>query len=308
MPSTLFKDWLEKLEPGKVLILAKEMFEKTNKFDLNSMMHLMQGEERAQLELILNHYTIEYLGGGNSKNFMITDVLTGEKCVFKLENRMNNPDTYAKRMEGIPEVSDHLVKVFANVVTQVQGDPRGYSERYLQVTEFCQGHDLSTRAEEDESIEERLLVANKIYIQMIDVLAHMKNHGVFHSDMKNSNWLLDVYGNLKMADTKALCPITINDNQFSLLTLREQGFFPVTSSQICPPELMLNILNDADTPLSVNRTTAFIFGKNLYEFLVTNSSTRTSAKVTEFLMAHHNGGDYDFSDPIFQTLEGARYS
>ncbi|MFJ1267676.1 hypothetical protein ACD661_03775 [Legionella lytica] len=302
-----FREWIKGLDDRKAAILSNSLHSLETQFNLSLMLQWMKPLtpiEESELLFILNNYKVEYRGGTNSKNLLIINAITGEKEILKLEHRMGNPDTQAQYLQEIPELQEYFVQVHFNKAVAITKDNYGLNDRCLQITDFCPGNDISTQANMRLSDEERLIAAGNIYSQMAQALILMEQNATFYMDMKNSNWLLEVNGILKIADTKSMCPA---ENFTSLSSLSSNGYNWLRTKYITPPEL-LSWDSDPDTLISISHAEAFMFGKNLYEFLAATPPSRTVNAIQSFMEHHANAEAYDFSAPIFQTHVGARYT
>ncbi|MCA0404468.1 MAG: protein kinase, partial [Proteobacteria bacterium] len=243
--------------------------------------------------------TMEYLGGGNSKNFLVTNVLTGNKEVLKLEYRMGNPIDQVQKLQKNAALSPYFVGVSHNRAVAI-GTNRGSEIRFLQMTDFCQGDDLTSCAYKVESDVSRLISANNIYSQMAYVLVNLDANNTIHTDMKNSNWLLDEQGRLRIADTKAFVPT--DKGNFSFSIARKNKYDLVTTSYLNPPEFAFN------ASFSASKAQAYMFGKNLYDFLSAYDYHKKSGNYNfELIKQAKNGEDLNFDAPIFSTPIGERY-
>ncbi|MCH9716903.1 MAG: hypothetical protein K0U24_04880 [Gammaproteobacteria bacterium] len=160
------------------------------------------------------------LGGSNSKNMLFTkidkDPVTGadvvtEQYVLKLENRMNTSsgaDSYL-RTHGLSGV---LTDEWPKRQVNYRGWVRNKQEqpvmkditRNILWTEYCAGGDLEGQASQFQSktLSEHLRFVVDTGKQQAEVLGIMGANGCIHMDMKNSNWLVDAAGNVRIADTK----------------------------------------------------------------------------------------------------------
>ncbi|MDR3502156.1 MAG: hypothetical protein P4L79_06185 [Legionella sp.] len=308
-----FKSWIVGLDDRKAVILSDSLHSLGKQFNLNLMLQEMKPLsplEESQLLFILSNYKVEYRGGTNSKNLLVINALTGEKEILKLEHRMGNPNTHVQSLQSIPDLQEYFVPVhFSKTVVITKGNT-GQNKRCLQITDFCPGNDLSTKANMRLSDAERLAAAGNIYSQMANALVRMEQNATFYMDMKNSNWLLDENGMLKIADTKSLCPAQLPFPTYGLLLnlsmLSSNGYKWLKTNYISPPEVS-NWNTNPDEYISVGHAEAFMFGKNLYEFLAATPPSRSTNEIQLFMEQHTHANAYDFSAPVFQTPVGKRY-
>lgn len=72
------------------------------------------------------------------------------------------------------------------------------AQAYYLVQEFCEGGELFERLEPDVGFPEA--VAHFYFAQLLDAVSHLHQRGICHRDLKPENLLLDMAGNLKVAD------------------------------------------------------------------------------------------------------------
>ncbi|WP_133135296.1 protein kinase domain-containing protein [Legionella rowbothamii] len=308
-----FKSWIAGLDARKVVALSDSLHSLGAHFDLSLMLQEMKPLsplEESQLLFILSNYKVEYRGGTNSKNLLVINALTGEKEILKLEHRMGNPQTHIRSLQSIPNLQEYFVPVHSSRTVVITKSNNGHNERCLQITDFCPGNDLSTKANMKLSDAERLTAAGNIYSQMAHALVRMEQNATFYMDMKNSNWLLDKNDLLKIADTKSLCPAQLPFPTYGLLLnlnmLSSNGYKWLKTNYISPPET-INWNTNPDEYISVGHAETFMFGKNLYEFLAATPPSRSTNEIQLFMEQHANADAYDFSASVFQTPVGKRY-
>ena len=233
--------------------------------------------------------SIEFLGGGNSKNFKIIPKDGSEPFVLKVDNRMGLPKGAEAHLRE-HSLNDVLTPVA--VERQVTGSVNGETvTRTLLVTAFCSGGDLQKHSEKSVDTQTRLTSAISIYTQMSDILTRITRDGCGFPDMKNSNWLIEQDGTVRMADTKALVFIE-SDGRLDTQKNLDRWYGFITTKYINPPEF------DTLSAFSADKMHAIMLGKNLYHYL-------TQCSLHD-LYQKHNGAIYNFNYPVFKTPEGAQ--
>ncbi len=234
-----------------------------------------------------NQYTIQVLGksGGNNSNFLLKSVRPPRVTyVLKVENRLGIPrhiDTHLRK-HGLSNVLTPILAA-RQIGTNVGLQP---VTRTVLLTTPCLGMDVASESRNHQGDDEALIdSAIDIYTQMADILGVMEaNHCVF-TDMKNSNWLRDEAGNLRISDTKGFLftdaegkldrsDDALNGNHHRILK----------SWHTIPPEGWENKPDAAALH-------ADMMGKNLYRFL------------TKYL-GDESGGHLNFDAPVFKTERG----
>ena len=110
--------------------------------------------------------------------------------------------------------------------------------------------------------------ACKIYSEMIDILSVFQEQGFAHTDIKNSNFLINKEGKLEIADIKGIMAIEDKDK----VTMEFKGGPIFSDPTIQSPELK-KIQSDGFGSCNVDKMHAFMLGKNLYQFLTGCSSS-----------------------------------
>lgn len=243
----------------------------------------------ADYQKFLAKNTIEFLGGGNSKNFKIIPKDASEPFVLKVDNRMSLPKGAEAHLRE-HSLNDVLTPIA--VERQVTCTVNGQTiTRSLLVTAFCSGGDLQKHSEKSVDTQTRLTSAISIYTQMSDILSRITRDGCGFPDMKNSNWLIEQDGTVRIADTKGLGFIE-SDGRLDKQKNLDRGYGFLATKYINPPEF------DTHNVFSADKMHAIMLGKNLYHYL-------TQCPVTD-LHQKHNGANYNFNYPVFKTPEGAQ--
>ena len=135
--------------------------------------------------------------------------------------------------------------------------------RSLVVSDFCAGGDLELYGKKVAHPDDLILSALPIYIKMGKILTNLTKNNCAFPDMKNTNWLIDNKGTLKIADTKSF--IYINKNGKIDHTLPENEWAGLIQSNfLSPPEISKKMSNDVH---SADKMHSYMLGKNLYQYL-----------------------------------------
>lgn len=274
------------MAPEKVNQLMKSLIAGNTLFRQSSIDDLYQPQEFGYEEFksFLQVHSIKFLGGTNSKNYLVTNPRTLDKSVLKIDNRMGNPKGIEATLREI------MQEGFINVTAERQATNYLHSETThgVVVTEYCNGSDLLNFAKKNRSNETRIENALEIYTQMTGLLIQITANGYAFPDMKNANWLLDSNSNkLKIADTKSLL-FTDEQGQLHLADNLTQGYDLVITNFNSAPEIL------SGNPVDADKMHANMLGKNLYQFL----SQCPNQKL------NNHGENFDFSAAIFQSPKG----
>ena len=284
-----FPKILANMEPEKVNLLL-EILSAGAAFNKRRLINLYMASEPgyAEYQRFLRNNSIQFLGGNNSKNFKIIPANGASPLILKVENRLGMPKGVEQhlRLHSLQEV---FTPVFAE--RQAYCDIGGHSvARTLVVTEFCSGGDLESHGVQiGRNDAKRIQSALDIYSQMGTILKNMHQEYCSFPDMKNSNWLIDTHGKVRIADTKSFSPIQRN-GEVNITENMKKWYGFLSTSYMNPPEF------DLPTPFSADKMHSFMLGKNLYQYL-SNCPWR-------YLANNNIVRNYDFSATVFSTEEG----
>ncbi len=278
------------MAPGKLDLLL-QFLDYGEYFNANTLKFLYCSSEHGYdaFQKFLNTHSISFLGGKNSKSFKVTHLSTGSVSVLKAENAMTTIQSaaYYLRAHSMQEI--FLPIVVARVGSFTDSE-KNRQTRGLIITDFCSGRDLETYAHISRSYSEQIDEALTIYIQMATILENILNDNCAFPDMKNPNWLIE-NGRLRIMDTKSFAFIN-SQKKLNFNFYENIGLSLVNSDYTSPPELY-------DSSIAINcdadKMHAYIFGKNLYQFL----TLYDFRKIYEM-----NEENIDFKHPIFSTPKG----
>ena len=291
-PADTLPEILANMPPDK----ARKMFEilaEGSHFDIKNFKKLYVSTEVGYdtFQQFLKKNEISYLGGGNSKNFKITPKDGSEPFVLKVDNRMGMPKSAEAhlRAHSLKDVFTPVAgerQVTGNII--VDGTYQTVTSTLL-VTKFCGNGDIESHSNihhHDETA--RLESALKIHIQQATILKGISRDGCAFPDMKNTNWLVDENGTVRLADTKSFVFVE-NDGTLDKTKNGERWFGLVRTSYMTPPEFVQD-------RFSADKMHAILLGKNLYHYM-------RRCKFG-YLDGKSDGQIYDFSAQIFKTPKG----
>ncbi|MDF1677643.1 MAG: hypothetical protein P1U32_02995 [Legionellaceae bacterium] len=316
-----FPEYLAVMAPDKVERLLAVLLEPGFTQEKLAERVFDEGEMgREDFLKLLSRYEIGVLGGGNSKNFTVLDTHTFQTIVLKAENRMG----VAK--EAVRELREGCMQdVFTPDISEREAvctnpETGKHVTRTLLFTEFHPGGDLKKTAKPSEDPDARIDSAMHLYIQMARILENMERAGYCFTDMKNGNWLVDEYGELRIADKKGFTytretEVEVIDRwgDVSTQTVRvldldapQNTFYPLLrSKQLETPELAR--CSETRELVDVSKMHAYMLGKNLYQNLTgcSDSAFYTYDKDGNPNGTLHDVDKFDFSAPVFKTPKGA---
>lgn len=251
---------------------------------------------------LLRTHSIRFLGGYNSKNFKVKclDPTNPLKFVLKVDNRLGMPRSVEAhlRENGLDSI---FTKVYAERQATYQPIGTGtITTSTLLLTEYCKGKDLTKHAQLRSNPQERILSAITIYSQMALILLKIKEKDCLFPDPKNTNWLFDEKGMVRIADTKSFvyakgsAGLKFWRTRFVYGDLLRDWCDLLGTSHMNPPEISGTHLQK--NKISVDKCHAYMLGKNLYQYLSRCSDA--------YLLNKHDGATYDFSSRAFSGVQG----
>lgn len=282
-------DFLANMHPKKSIKLSLILSVGAS-FDLDDLKYLYGPKERdyTEFQQLLKTHSIKFLGGYNSKNFKVTNNISGAEWVLKIENRLKAPmkiDSYL----GGSVLRDTLTPTYLSRQNVFIDSSNVSVTRGLLVTQFCGGGDLESNSKKFTDGKERVGAALNVYLQMAFIFEVIRNADAAFPDAKNTNWLIDEKGKLKIADTKSLLPAVQEIIDYDDDKLIWYGL--IYTDYMSPPEI-------ADKKISVDALHAYQLGKNLYQYL--------SHCNPDDLQDKHDAALLDFSNDAFKTSAGKK--
>lgn len=270
--------------PHEKLTVLQEVL-KTRDFSKLPSLYKKDDPEYKTLQAFLLSNTIGYLGGINSKNFKIQPNNGSTPYVLKLENRMGVP----KALEI--DLRANLPKNYFTNLSVTRQSYLPISENNSQICnieigEFCGNGNLERFGKSMKT--QKAPSALNLFIQMGKIVEAIRLHSCAFPDMKNSNWLIDGNGYLRLADSKSFLH-TFNGNIMRKENIK-QGYQFITTVYTHPPE------SNTSRPFSADKMHAFILGKNLYQYL--------TGCDCEYLISKFDASKLDFNHPEFSTEVG----
>ncbi len=276
-----------------------EILEAGGCFDEYKLKNLYQTGEagKAAWDAFMATHLIGFLGGVNSKNFFIKNRETREICVVVFQNRMSIPRQVEMNLRGHGVFDKNggevLTPLFADrQVSYLSGNGGEMVTRRLMVTSYCQGSNVLAHAKKYPDDAERLDAAFDVYGQMASILEQMTAAGCAFPDMKNTNWLIDSSGGLRIADTKSFKAVLANG------CVNSAGGF-VLSLHLEPPEF-------GKQDCSADKMHVYMMAIDMYQYT-------TQCTDLDFRVDPNNPNsplkkikDLNFDLPVFKRTEKGR--
>jgi hypothetical protein len=262
----------------------------TLKLELLTLYGKEAGPEANKWKEFLKTHAIEFLGGGNSKNFKVVNTTNGDVKVLKVDNRLG----MARHVEQHLRVNlgDVFTPIYAD--RQVKGnDPQGKMvSRTLLVTDLCpsgsvqeDSQKLRTPPHSVERDRATFMRASNIMSQMSQVYMDIQKNNCMFPDSKLTNWLVDSEGKLRIGDTKSFL---FTENGFyknNIMENKDLGM--IYTLGFTPQEF-------AKPPYEVEKAHSALLGRNIYTYLTGKWPP--------------NGRSIGLlSEPIFNSQIGAEY-
>lgn len=213
----------------------------------------------------LKWHLIEYIGGGNSRNFKMINLLTSEFYVLKLDNRLNRSREHEMRLRSTG--LDHLfVTVFATrqATYSILNDKRVPEVRTstLRVEEYCARGSVYNEARRNGRAPDSPELFAKVIRRFEDiaqVLLEMRDSEgqCTLTDLKLSNLLINSQDNVVIGDTKSTKQFDEQGNYVP----GQDGLGIILTINFIPPEYKKR------NPFSLEKAQVFILGLMLYQYL-----------------------------------------
>lgn len=230
-----------------------------------------------------------------------------EPYVLRLTNRLENPNIFLLKSKDDPVLNSVLPSIFYSEdilrgFTASRNEERTTQHRYrADIINLCSGGNLQTSAQQEGRNDLKVTTnALNYYQQMATIYTAFERQNVGFPDGKNTNWLIDSGGRLRITDCK------------SLITLPwEAGI--ATAVHMRMPEYQPGFQGHKEPIISMDKMNAYIIGKNLYHYL-TNCSVNSlidpkfkgeiSAKTKHAESNGYDAKNFDFSASIFKGVVG----
>ncbi len=240
-------------------------------------------QEATNFREFLQKHSINYLGGGNSKNYEVFNSSTQIKLVLKLDCRLDAPRNVEDHLRKQPKLSAKFTPVEVDRQVVFTTTEIETVSRTLLVTEFCSNGSVLDHSNAHRR-EARVHIP-KIFEQMAQALEDIKESHCMFPDAKITNWLVDSHGNVRLADTKSFLFIDDKGSFREDIPGNEYNGF-ISTNGFTPPEWKKNIYQ-------VDGAHEFILGKNLYLYAMGRSA-----------VAGDDASNYNFTAPVFASPSG----
>ncbi len=281
--------------------LSWVLFEANSFFSDNSKVFVLK-EKAAGTALFMAFLSWVLFEANSFFSDCIDSQSTQSQYVIQLENRLGmsqNAEVHLRKYRLLGVFLPHLVDRQTSYIWGEE-DSGVRCIRNMQVMNFLEINNLEKDRKTHTDNTGRVAAALDIYTQMAEVLGVVEANGCVFPDMKNSNWLIDKLGNLRISDTKSF----LFTNQVGQLDVSDvegkNGNYGVcvNTPHMNPPEIL------KDKP-DAGQLHAYMLGRNLYQYLtqcsndnlLTDDSGRIDQKPKSL-------DDLDFSGAVFDGSPG----
>lgn len=207
-------------------------------------------------------YRPRILSNGNTINvlfnpnlFVIKDASVVSQ-VLRIDKRSGMSTSPFHRAKQIPALQSVLVvPEFSRRIMMGEGERAQLAEVTL-VPYFSKGSLDATRKKKFTNAKKAWDDVFDYYSQMATVFQQMNEHDVFFPDSKNSNWVIDNQGELRIVDNKSL--LTTENGVY-----KGKGDDLMYTMDFIPPEYNDVLSNE----FNADKAHAYLLGKNLKKFI-----------------------------------------
>ncbi|RUQ93513.1 hypothetical protein [Legionella septentrionalis] len=233
-----------------------------------SIKKLYKGKKHAQdasvFKKFLSEHQIQFLGGANSLNYKVTNLVNNKSWVLKVEFRLNSTEVRDYLLQSMCDTI--LVGFIERMGVISDKNTEQKRARFLTVTEFlAQG---SLDAQKNKSLHVAQIA--EYFMQMSEILLRIQEAGCIFPDAKNANWLVNDENKLIIADTKSF--LFTNSDGYLLKEKNPFSSFVISTRSFAPPEYLDYYLQHSKgkndpSQLNADKFHAYTLGRNLYFFL-----------------------------------------
>ncbi|MFA6302354.1 MAG: ankyrin repeat domain-containing protein [Legionella sp.] len=231
----------------------------------------------------LKKYSLEFLGGGNSRNYKVTEIGTNKSQVLKLDLRLGMPrrvEYYLRtKLSGVFPPTHALRQVLNNKVAGTLIVTNLYPKGSLAEHSATMRKKLAPKELEMALFKK----AASIMSQMTQILIDLQQVNCCFTDAKWTNWLLDAHYKIHIADTKSF--VFIANGVYSQTLAENADLGIIQSSGFSPVELLSNSSFNADN------LHASLLGRNIYAYLTGDTPD-----------------PINLSNPVFSSQIGGKYA
>lgn len=290
-PSSL-AEIVANMDPTKAVNLL-EILISGPQFDIHRLAALYQPLEPGynEFQAFLNSHSIQFIGGGNSQNFVVTSQIDGSSQILKVENRMRAPKLAEQQLRE-DSLHDVMSKVFAERQVSCELNDHSVITRNLIVSEYISYGNLEQYSINRPDIQARMNTAIDLFSQMTEILIDITYLDTcFFPDMKITNWMVDENKRLRIADGKSFLFASNADVSEKISYVNKDESF-ICSLHMLSPEFRFLTKHEYD----VDKMHAYMLGKALYQYL-------TLCSENELIRIEHSS-QFNFDLPVFHTQQG----
>lgn len=255
--------------------------------------------EAYEFKEFFKSHTIENIGGGNSRNFAIKSA-NNIVCVLKAEFRFSQPLVVEEAIRANPTLNSVMTPVHVRhpaVYTKPKDINKAKDrdkEFRLLVTDYCANGNLEMHSKRISDPASRWGSALKIYGQMANILNQFAQEGYAFPDMKNTNWLVDEHGDVRIADSKSFVSIDRTNKKLKIPQDNPQHLSLVTTHYMQPSDFSEVYKNGCDA----DKLHVHLWARNMFQYLT--QCDRYDLSKPERIPPE----TYDFTHDVFKSVPG----
>lgn len=293
VPRSPLSELIANMSPKKMESLLAILAKDQNDTLINELGELYNSNDNSieaiRYKKFFERHSISFLGGGNSKNFKVENIETGEIQVLKVDNRLGMPRNIEQHLRR--EMSDVFIPNYAERQVECNIVKRtGATEtisRTILVTDFCAYGSVDQYVEKAQTDDEKIIRTLDVATQMANKFIDIEKASCFFPDAKLTNWLIGKNGEVILADTKSFV-FTDSNGNYSREAPGNENTLP---SFIRTPRFDFVEFYGKE-PINADKAHAALLGCNLF------------ASLTSTMPPPRDFTDDDFNLPIFKTEQG----
>jgi serine/threonine protein kinase len=248
--------------------------------------------------------SIEHIGGAFWSVYLMTAEPAGSEIAVRAIVRevdvsiIDSNQNSIAAVEALTKIgaNKHLAQSYYLAPAALYDAATAKVNAYVQIAEYFPRGNLAERAITfTGTVEERQTSALHYLGNLLEIISDCKKSGVFFSDVKPGNLLLDSTDHLVIADIKSLVCVQEQQQTMDIRLLQE------TSGYLAPERFEPGTMIQTSAQVNIDHSASYMIGAAIYEYAVGNSPDTLVAAQTRNTQ---NAQPFDFTQPVFQGTKG----